>query len=114
MLSIRYNCRIKIKTFVHELYPLDSCSNLFLSGDWYECEVWDLFGIFFLNHPNLKRILTDYGFEGHPLRKDFPLSGFFELRYNEFEKRVLYEPIELSQEYRTFDYFTPWATQQIH
>jgi NADH:ubiquinone oxidoreductase subunit C len=90
------------------LLGLDSCTDIFLSADWYECEIWDLFGVFFRNHPNLKRILTDYGFEGHPLRKDFPLNGYVEMRYNEIEKRVVHESIELSQEYREFSFLSPW------
>lgn len=109
LLSIRHNYRLKVKVYINELTIVDSCSNLFLSGGWYECEIWDMFGVFFKNHGNLKRILTDYGFEGYPLRKDFPLSGFIELKYNEIEKRVIYEPIELEQEYRTLKFLTPWV-----
>lgn len=108
LLSIRYNNRIRIKTFTHELLGVESCAKLFLTASWYECEIWDMFGIFFKNHSNLKRILTDYGFEGYPLRKDFPLSGFIEMRYHETEKRVLNESIELCQEYRTFSFLSPW------
>jgi NADH:ubiquinone oxidoreductase subunit C len=113
LLSIRYNFRLRIKTFAHELMSVDSCDNLFLSGGWYECEIWDMFGVFFQNHSNLKRILTDYGFEGYPLRKDFPLSGFIEMRYHETQKRVINESIELSQEYRTFTFLSPWESQKI-
>lgn len=76
LLSVRYNARLRVETFTHELLSLDSCSNIFPAANWYECEIWDMYGVFFNNHPNLKRILTDYGFEGHPLRKDFPLSGY--------------------------------------
>ena len=112
LLSIRYNYRLRIKTFTHELLNLDSCEKLYPAANWYECEVWDLYGVFFKNHSNLKRILTDYGFEGFPLRKDFPLSGFVEMRYNEIEKRVVTESLELCQEYRTFDFFSPWETQK--
>jgi len=111
LLSIRYNFRIRIVTFTHELLAVDSCEKVFLAGGWYECEVWDMFGIFFKNHSNLKRILTDYGFEGFPLRKDFPLSGYVEMRYNEIEKRVINEAIELVQEYRTFAFLSPWESQ---
>ena len=111
LLSIRYNYRIKIKTFTHELMPLESCEKIFSAAGWYECEIWDMYGIFFKNHSNLKRILTDYGFEGYPLRKDFPLSGFIEMRYNEIEKRVINESVELCQEYRTFDYISAWESQ---
>jgi len=113
LLSIRYNYRIKIKTFTHELMAINSCHKLFLTGKWYECEIWDMFGVFFVNHPNLKRILTDYGFEGYPLRKDFPLSGFIEMRYHEIQKRVINESIELTQEYRTFTFLSPWELHQI-
>ena len=102
LLSIRFNIRLRIKTFSHELFGVDSCNQLYFTAGWYECEIWDMYGVFFKNHSNLKRILTDYGFEGHPLRKDFPLSGFVEMKYNETEKRVINESIELCQEYRTF------------
>ena len=108
LLSIRYNIRFRVKTFTHELFGINSCDQLYFSAGWYECEIWDMYGIFFKNHSNLKRILTDYGFEGHPLRKDFPLSGFVEMKYNETEKRVINESIELCQEYRTFKFLSPW------
>ena len=108
LLSIRYNSRVRVVVFVDELMSLDSVSTLYSASSWYECEVWDMFGVFFKNHINLKRILTDYGFEGYPLRKDFPLSGFVEMRYNEIKKRVISESIELSQEYRTFKFLSPW------
>ena len=111
LLSIRYNFRIRVKTFTHELLSLNSCEKIYPAGGWYECEIWDMFGVFFRNHSNLKRILTDYGFEGYPLRKDFPLSGFIEMRYNEIEKRVVNEPLELCQEYRTFAFLSPWESQ---
>ena len=113
LLSIKYNYRIRIKTFTHELLSLSSCERIYPAANWYECEIWDLYGIFFKNHSNLKRILTDYGFEGFPLRKDFPLSGFVEMRYNEIENRVVNESLELCQEYRTFDFFSPWETQKL-
>merc|ERR1712210_429346 len=108
LLSVRYNARLRIETFAHELLSLDSCSNIFPAANWYECEIWDMYGVFFKNHPNLKRILTDYGFEGYPLRKDFPLSGYLEMRYDDELRRVVYEPVELSQEYRKFDLAAPW------
>lgn len=108
LLSIRYSSRLRVKVFTDEATPINSCCGFFSSSGWYECEIWDMFGVFFDKHPDLKRILTDYGFEGHPLRKDFPLSGLNEVRYNEAIKRVLYEPLELSQEYRTFNYVSPW------
>ena len=113
LLSIRFNHRIKVKIFSHELLFLNSVGSIFLSASWYEAEIWDLFGVFFKNHINLKRILTDYGFEGFPLRKNFPLSGFLEFRYNETKKRVINEFIELSQEYRTFNFISPWKKQQF-
>ena len=113
LLSIKYNYRIRIKTFTHELLSIPSCERIYPAANWYECEIWDLYGIFFKNHSNLKRILTDYGFEGFPLRKDFPLSGFVEMRYNEIENRVVNESLELCQEYRTFDFFSPWETQKL-
>jgi len=108
LLSIRYNIRLRLKTFTHELLSIDSCDQIFFTAGWYECEIWDMYGIFFKNHSNLKRILTDYGFEGYPLRKDFPLSGFVEMKYNDIEKRVINESIELCQEYRTFKFLSPW------
>ena len=108
LLSIRYNQRIRIKTFTHELLSIDSVENSFSAANWYECEIWDMYGVFFRNHSSLRRILTDYGFEGHPLRKDFPLTGFIEMRYNETQKRVISESIEFSQEYRTFNFISPW------
>jgi len=114
LLTVRYNFRIKIKIFVNELMTVDSSNNIYFTAGWYECEIWDMFGIFFNNHFNLKRILTDYGFEGYPLRKDFPLSGFIEMRYHESEKRVLNESIELSQEYRTFNFSSPWHLEKYY
>lgn len=114
LLTVRYNFRIKIKIFVNELMTVDSSNNIYFTAGWYECEIWDMFGIFFNNHFNLKRILTDYGFEGYPLRKDFPLSGFIEMRYHESEKRVLNESIELSQEYRTFNFSSPWHLERYY
>ena len=108
LLSIRFNNRLRIKIFINELDTVHSCESVHLSSNWYECELWDMFGIFFLEHSNLKRILTDYGFSGNPLRKDFPLSGFIEIRYSENKKKILSEPLELSQEYRTFNYTNPW------
>ena len=96
LLSVQYNSRIRIKTHVDEVTPIASLVNLFNSANWLEREVWDMFGIFFTNHPDLRRILTDYGFEGHPLRKDFPLSGYIEVRYDDTEKRVIAEPLEMT------------------
>jgi len=108
LLSIRYNTRIRVKTSVNEITPIESCASVFKAGNWYEREAWDLYGVFFSNHPDLRRILTDYGFEGHPLRKDFPLSGYVEVRYDEIKKRVICEPTELAQEFRNFDFSSPW------
>jgi NADH dehydrogenase (ubiquinone) Fe-S protein 3 len=107
-LSLRYNSRIKVKTYTDELTPLQSITSVYAGANWFEREVWDMFGVYFSNHPDLRRILTDYGFEGHPFRKDFPLSGYVELRYDDEVKRVVAEPIELAQEFRKFDYNTPW------
>jgi NADH/F420H2 dehydrogenase subunit C len=108
LLSIRYNSRLRVKIFNYELMPVNSCEQLFPTAAWFECEIWDMFGIFFQNHSNLRRILTDYGFEGYPLRKDFPLSGYVEMNYNEVQKGVKEESIELSQEYRDFDTYSLW------
>ena len=108
LLSIRFNSRLRVKILINELQPVNSIISIYKSANWCEREVWDMFGIFFLNHPDLRRILTDYGFEGHPLRKDFPLSGFLEVFYNELKKRVVYEPINLSQQYRLFEFNNPW------
>ncbi|KAL4622912.1 NADH dehydrogenase ubiquinone iron-sulfur protein 3, mitochondrial isoform X1 [Arapaima gigas] len=108
LLSLRYNSRIRVKTYTDELTPVDSSVSVHQAANWYEREVWDLFGVFFANHPDLRRILTDYGFEGHPLRKDFPLSGYVEVRYDDEYKRVVAEPVELSQEFRKFDLNSPW------
>ncbi|THK33174.1 NADH dehydrogenase [ubiquinone] iron-sulfur protein 3, mitochondrial [Diachasma alloeum] len=108
LLSIRFNSRIRVKSYTDELTPVDSVCSIFKSANWYEREVWDMFGIFFSDHPDLRRILTDYGFEGHPLRKDFPLSGFIEVRYDDEVKRVVAEPLELAQEFRRFELSAPW------
>jgi len=108
LLSLRYSNRIKIKICLNELQGVSSCEKIFPAANWYECEIWDLFGIFFQKHSNLKRILTDYGFIGNPLRKDFPLSGFVEVSYCENEKKIITNHLELSQEYRTFNYKSPW------
>jgi NADH dehydrogenase (ubiquinone) Fe-S protein 3 len=112
LLSIQYNSRIRVQASVDEITPMNSVVSLFPSAGWWEREVWDMFGVYFTNHPDLRRILTDYGFEGHPLRKDFPLSGYFEVRYDDSEKRVVSEPIELAQEFRYFDFTNPWIDQR--
>ena len=108
MLSMGQNHRIRVKIKTDEDVPVNSCASVFPNADWYEREAFDMFGISFDNHPDLRRILTDYGFEGHPLRKDFPLSGFVEVRYDEVRKAVVYEPVNLPQEYRSFDFMSPW------
>ncbi|KAF7251826.1 NADH dehydrogenase [ubiquinone] iron-sulfur protein 3, mitochondrial [Varanus komodoensis] len=110
LLSLRYNSRIRVKTYTDELTPLDSAFPIYNAANWYEREVWDMYGVFFANHPDLRRILTDYGFEGHPFRKDFPLSGYVEVRYDDEVKRVVAEPLELAQEFRKFDLNSPWET----
>lgn len=108
LLSLRYNSRIRVKTYTDELTPVDSACDLFKAANWYEREIWDMYGVFFANHPDLRRILTDYGFEGHPFRKDFPLSGYVEVRYDDEQKRVVVEPLELAQEFRRFELSAPW------
>jgi len=106
--SLQYNTRIRLKTCLNDEESLSSLTSIFQGANWYEREVWDLMGIPFSNHPDLRRILTDYGFEGHPLRKDFPLTGYVEVRYDDTMKRVLCEPLELAQEFRQFDFSSPW------
>lgn len=108
LLSTRFNARIRVHTYVDEVTPIESATKIFKGADWFEREVWDMYGVFFHSHPDMRRILTDYGFEGHPQRKDFPLSGYVEVRYDDIEKRVVQEPVEIAQEYRSFDYSTPW------
>ncbi|KAL5106444.1 NADH dehydrogenase ubiquinone iron-sulfur protein 3 mitochondrial [Taenia crassiceps] len=110
LLSLRYNSRVRVRTYTDELTPISSVCDLYQAANWYEREVWDMYGVFFSDHPDLRRILTDYGFHGHPQRKDFPLSGYTEMRYDEELKRVVIEPIELAQEYRKFDFKTPWES----
>jgi NADH dehydrogenase (ubiquinone) Fe-S protein 3 len=109
LLSVRYNTRLRIKIYTYELGDVNSIISIFPAAGWFESEIWDMFGVFFKNHTNLKRILTDYGFQGYPLRKDFPLSGYIEMRYNETQKRVINESMELSQEYRTYYFNSPWG-----
>jgi NADH-quinone oxidoreductase subunit C len=108
LLSPTQNERIRVKVETDETTPVDSCVELFPAASWYEREAYDLYGILFDNHPDLRRILTDYGFVGHPLRKDFPLTGYVEIRYDEELKRVVYEPVKLPQEFRRFDNISPW------
>jgi NADH-quinone oxidoreductase subunit C len=108
LLSLKHNQRVRVKVSTDEATPVPSVTSVFSSAGWYERETWDLYGVFFSDHPDLRRILTDYGFEGHPLRKDFPLTGYVEVRYDEEQKRVVYEPVKLTQDFRTFDFLSPW------
>ncbi|OZJ03351.1 putative NADH-ubiquinone oxidoreductase 30.4 kDa subunit, mitochondrial [Bifiguratus adelaidae] len=109
MLSIRYNARIRVKTYASETTPVPSAVPIFSGANWFEREVYDMYGVFFTGHPDLRRILTDYGFEGYPLRKDFPLTGYVEVRYDEEKKRVVAEPLELTQAFRNFEgALSPW------
>jgi NADH-quinone oxidoreductase subunit C len=108
LLSPKQNLRIRIKVATDEATPVPSIIGVFPGADWFERETYDLYGVLFTGHPDLRRILTDYGFEGHPLRKDFPLTGFVEVRYDDEAKRVVYEPVELKQEFRSFDFLSPW------
>ncbi len=108
LLSLKNNQRVRVKVATDESTPVPSASGLFNSAGWFEREAYDLYGVWFSDHPDLRRILTDYGFEGHPLRKDFPLTGFVELRWDDLQKRVVYEPVKLTQEFRRFDFLSPW------
>ena len=108
LLSHRHNTRVRVKVTTDEDTPIPSVVGVFSSANWFEREVWDMFGVFFSDHPDLRRILTDYGFEGHPFRKDFPLTGYVEIRYDPEAKRVVYEPVRLNQEFRDFDFMSPW------
>ena len=103
LLSVRHNSRIRVKTYADEASPVPSITSLYDGANWYEREVYDLFGVFFIGHPDLRRIMTDYGFDGHPLRKDFPLTGYTEIRYDEEKKRIVVEPLELTQAFRNFE-----------
>lgn len=105
-LSIKYNFRVFIKTYTQSY--IASLASIFSSANWIERECWDMFGVFFLNHPDLRRILTDYGFDGFPLRKDFPLTGYIEIRYDDEKANIVYEPLEMTQEYRLFNFTSPW------
>jgi NADH-quinone oxidoreductase subunit C len=108
LLSLKLNQRIRVKVTTDEENAVPSVTPVYSAAGWFEREAWDLFGIYFADHPDLRRLLTDYGFEGHPLRKDFPLTGYVEVRYDEDQKRVVYEPVRLKQEFRSFDFVSPW------
>jgi len=108
LMSPKQNQRIRVKLATAEEEPVPSVTSVYPGADWAEREAWDMYGILFTGHPDLRRILTDYGFEGHPLRKDFPTTGFVEVRYDDSLKRVVYEPVELRQEFRSFDFLSPW------
>jgi len=108
LLSLNHNHRVRVKVSTDDATPVPTVSAVFSTANWFEREVWDLYGVFFDNHPDLRRIMTDYGFQGHPLRKDFPLTGYVEPRYDNELKRVIYEPVKLVQEFRSFDFLSPW------
>ncbi len=108
VLSPKLNRRVRVKVLTDDQTPIASATAVYPGADWYEREIYDFFGVLFEGHPDLRRILTDYGFDGHPLRKDFPMTGFVEVRYDDQEKRVRYEPVRLSQEFRQFDFLSPW------
>lgn len=108
LLSMRLNQRIRVRIRTNEDTPVPSATALWPAANWFEREAFDMYGIAFADHPDLRRILTDYGFEGWPLRKDFPLTGHYEVRYDSLDKRVIYEPVKLTQEYRNFDFLSPW------
>jgi NADH-quinone oxidoreductase subunit C len=111
LLSLNHNQRVRVKVMTDEITPVPSAVDVFATAGWFEREAWDMYGIFFSDHPDLRRLLTDYGFEGHPLRKDFPLTGYVEMRYDDEQKRVIYEPVKLRQDFRTFDFMSPWEGQ---
>lgn len=112
LLSMTHNFRIRIKVRTSEDVAVPTVTGVFSSANWWEREAWDLYGIYFSGHPDLRRIMTDYGFEGHPLRKDFPLTGYVEVRYDDEAKRVVYEPVKLTQDLRSFDFVSPWEGEQ--
>jgi NADH-quinone oxidoreductase subunit C len=111
LLSLHHNQRLRVKVRTDETTPVPSVSPVFRAASWFEREAWDMYGVLFSDHPDLRRILTDYGFEGHPLRKDFPLTGYVELRYDDEQKRVVQEPVKLRQDFRNFDFLSPWEGQ---
>lgn len=108
LLSMTRNLRVRVKVSTDEHQPVPSAIEVYPAAGWFEREAFDMYGVIFANHPDLRRLLTDYGFSGHPLRKDFPMTGYVEVRYDEAEKRVVYEPVKLTQEFRNFDFLSPW------
>ena len=112
LLSMKHNQRVRVRLATDEDTPVPSVTGVFPTAGWFEREAWDMYGVLFAEHDDLRRLLTDYGFEGHPLRKDFPLTGYVEVRYDEEQKRVVYEPVELKQDWRTFDFLSPWEGAQ--
>ncbi len=112
LLSPRHNQRVRVRVLTDEQTPVPSVTGVFKSAGWFEREAWDMYGIMFSGHPDLRRLLTDYGFEGHPLRKDFPLTGHVEVRYDDEQKRVVYEPVSLVQDFRRFDFMSPWESAE--
>ncbi|MFN0152848.1 MAG: NADH-quinone oxidoreductase subunit C [Gaiella sp.] len=108
LLSLRHNRRVRVKVTTNEATPVPSVVGVYSAATWFERETWDMYGVLFAGNPDLRRLLTDYGFEGHPLRKDFPLTGYVELRYDDEQKRVVYEPVKLTQAFRNFDFVSPW------
>ncbi len=115
LLSYKHNQRIRVKVRTDADTPVPSVAKIFPTAGWFERECWDMYGVFFSDHDDLRRMLTDYGFEGHPLRKDFPLTGYVEVRYDDGQKRVVYEPVKLTQAFRSFDFMSPWEgmTRQL-
>lgn len=108
LLSLTRNARVRVKVTTDEVQPVPSVIRVYPSAEWFEREAFDMYGMLFSDHPDLRRLLTDYGFQGHPLRKDFPMTGYVEVRYDEEQKRVVYEPVKLTQEFRNFDFLSPW------
>jgi NADH-quinone oxidoreductase subunit C len=112
LLSLTHNQRVRVKVRTDAGSPVPTVSGVYSAAGWWERETWDMYGVYFRDHPDLRRILTDYGFEGHPLRKDFPLTGYVEVRYDDLQKRVVYEPVKLTQDFRSFDFLSPWEGMQ--
>jgi NADH-quinone oxidoreductase subunit C len=112
LLSLTHNQRVRVKVRTDAGSPVPTVSGVYSAAGWWERETWDMYGVYFRDHPDLRRILTDYGFEGYPLRKDFPLTGYVEVRYDDLEKRVVYEPVKLTQDFRSFDFLSPWEGMQ--